>query len=137
MIIIIYHLFFLLSSSHLLLCFLCFVFQLDIVNGELKMILGFMWTTFRKVGLSSLNSKGGRGGANPEEDLLNWVREKVQPYGVDVVSFRQSFNDGVAWAALVDAFDPDYLNFASIDRNNREATLNAVFDAAEKRSEEH
>jgi len=106
----------------------------DIVDGNLMLVLGFLWSSFRKLSLGSLGGEDGKGRkGKPEDDLLKWIAGLVSEYGIKVTSFRESFNDGLAWAALIDRFDPDFLDFNSIDKSNPEATLNLVFDVAEKK----
>eukprot|EP01088_Endostelium_zonatum_P014199 TRINITY_DN3010_c1_g1_i1.p1 TRINITY_DN3010_c1_g1~~TRINITY_DN3010_c1_g1_i1.p1 ORF type:complete len:843 (-),score=254.76 TRINITY_DN3010_c1_g1_i1:738-3266(-) len=105
----------------------------DIIDGDLKLTLGMLWSSFRKLALGTLaeGAEGGKG-SKPEDDLLEWIRSMTKDYeGVDVQNFKNSFNDGLAWAALINRFDPDFLDFDSLDPSNPEATLNKVFDAAE------
>jgi cortexillin 1/2 len=111
----------------------------DIVDGNLTLVLGLLWSSFRKLSLGSLSDressaeeKGKRG--KPEDDLIKWISELVsEDYGLRVVNFKESFNDGLVWAALIDRFDPEFLDFHSLDRSNPEQTLNLVFDVAEKK----
>jgi len=105
----------------------------DIIDGDLKLTLGMLWSSFRKLALGGFGEEGSKGG-KPEDDLLEWIRSMTKDYeGVDVQNFKTSFNDGLAWAALINRFDPDFLDFDSLDTSNPEAVLNKVFDAAESK----
>lgn len=123
----------------------------DLADGNLMLVLGLLWSSFRKLSLGrigdSLTTEGqGEKTAGkarkPEDDLLKWLGEITQDYDVPVVSFKEryvlalcslcgvhcdelmpcgyrvylliSFNDGMVFAALVDRFDPEFLNFAAV-----------------------
>lgn len=107
----------------------------DVVDGNLRLILGLLWSSFRTLSLGTLSSRlgGKERDSRPEDDLLKWIAGITEGYGVKVENFKTSFNDGMVWAALIDRFDPDYIDFQSLDRNNKEATLNLVFEVAEKK----
>eukprot|EP01090_Pellita_catalonica_P017872 TRINITY_DN5535_c0_g1_i2.p1 TRINITY_DN5535_c0_g1~~TRINITY_DN5535_c0_g1_i2.p1 ORF type:complete len:811 (-),score=188.33 TRINITY_DN5535_c0_g1_i2:38-2470(-) len=104
----------------------------DIVDGQIKLLLGLLWSAFRKLSLGSLLT-GAKKNERPEDSLLNWIREQTADYeGVKIENFTKSFNDGLAWAALIDRLDPGLIAYDSLDKSNPEETLNTVFSAAEK-----
>lgn len=46
--------------------------------------------------------------------MLNWVRTETEGYkGVKIESFGSSFNDGLAFLALVHKFDPTLFDYDS------------------------
>ncbi|KAL6056031.1 Calponin (CH) domain containing protein [Balamuthia mandrillaris] len=105
----------------------------DLADGDLKLILGLLWSTFRKLNLGSL-SAGGEGKGKPEDDLLQWIGQMTEGYPrVKIDSFKRSFNDGLAWAALIDRFDPEFIDFDALLKMNATDVLNKVFDVAEEK----
>lgn len=115
----------------------------DLADGNLMLVLGLLWSSFRKLSLGSIgdslkgdtegNKTGGARKGKPEDDLLKWIGELTQDYDVPVASFKESFNNGMAWAALVDRFDPDFLDFRAVSQMGAEERLNLIFDVAEKK----
>jgi filamin len=81
----------------------------DIVTGNLKLILGLIWTLILhyqiKLGLGLGDSKGGNDkNFSAKAALLKWVQDKI-PHK-NVTDFTSSWNDGTSVAALVDAIAP-------------------------------
>uniref|UniRef100_A0A6B2KWL7 Uncharacterized protein n=1 Tax=Arcella intermedia TaxID=1963864 RepID=A0A6B2KWL7_9EUKA len=74
----------------------------DIVDGDVKLILGLVWMLIQHR-YTLMNRKQGVD-VNLKNDLLKWIRRKVQPYPVPQPSnFKQSFQDGRVLYALVDS----------------------------------
>ncbi|GAT97349.1 hypothetical protein CL6EHI_083140 [Entamoeba histolytica] len=78
-------------------------FAEDVVDADIhgvKLILGLLYTLYRKYRLSVLVDKK-KGKSMKEEDaLLEWVKEVTDGYGVTVENFKHSFNDGKVYLAL-------------------------------------
>eukprot|EP01088_Endostelium_zonatum_P018431 TRINITY_DN5916_c0_g2_i1.p1 TRINITY_DN5916_c0_g2~~TRINITY_DN5916_c0_g2_i1.p1 ORF type:complete len:952 (+),score=326.25 TRINITY_DN5916_c0_g2_i1:201-3056(+) len=109
----------------------------DVHDGKVKLILGLIWSLFRRIRMGDLD--GGDSSGGMEEGLLKWVREQTSGYkGVNVNDFKYSFNDALAFAALINKYDPSLLNYDEIDqaklanKSEKEALLNTVFDLANK-----
>jgi cortexillin 1/2 len=63
----------------------------DFVDKNLKLILGFLWTLFRKYRISVIKTNG----KSSEEGLLLWVKNMTEGYkNVNVESYKNSFKDG-------------------------------------------
>ncbi|XP_032219787.2 filamin-A isoform X1 [Nematostella vectensis] len=83
----------------------------DIVKGNLKLILGLIWTLILKYQISmpylddddDENHK-----MTPKQALLAWVKSKM-PESVPMDNFTTHWNDGRAIACLVDAVAPGLL----------------------------
>jgi hypothetical protein len=72
-------------------------------RSNLKLILGLIWVLFRKYRIAVVSS----GSSSAEEGLLNWVKEQTEGYkGVSITKWKDSFSDGLAFAALVHHYDP-------------------------------
>jgi len=86
----------------------------EIVDGIIKMMLGFCWVLLRFFGKQQMQRDGDKNDNTSFEDsILNWVRDEVKDYSLEISSFRTSFNDGKAFLALCHKFNP-----ASIDYHN-------------------
>jgi cortexillin 1/2 len=104
----------------------------DIFGGNLKMILGMIWSLFRKVGEKLMGV--GADGEGSEAGLLKWVREMTDGYeGVHIHDFKTSFNDGKAFSALVHRFDSSLVDYDEVaSSSDKAAVLERAFDLAEK-----
>jgi len=105
----------------------------DIVDGNIKLILGLLWSVFRKLRDMNLDIDENAGAKAEEQALLNWVRKMTEGYrDVEIKGFKDSFHDGMALNALVHRFDPNLVNYDNLDKNNKEPNLNSAFALAEK-----
>jgi len=71
----------------------------DIVDGNLKLILGLIWTLILRFQIQ-------RGGFEGKAELLEWVRKQVAPYGVRPNNFNLDWVDGKVLSALTDSLQP-------------------------------
>lgn len=101
----------------------------EIVDGNLKMTLGMIWTiilrfAIQDIAVEELSSKDG---------LLLWCQKKTAPYkNVNVQNFHRSFKDGLAFCALIHRHRPELLNYAELRQDNPVHNLNLAFEVAEK-----
>ncbi|KAN0019536.1 hypothetical protein ACTFIV_008568 [Dictyostelium citrinum] len=101
----------------------------DFVDNNKKMILGFLWTLYRKYRIAVISE----GDKSSEEGLLLWCKNTTTGYdGVNITSFTKSFRDGLAFLALSHKFDPESFKFQEFESMDPIARLNAAFDFAEK-----
>ncbi|EGC33934.1 cortexillin I, partial [Dictyostelium purpureum] len=101
----------------------------DFVDNNKKMILGFLWTLYRKYRIAVISE----GDKSSEEGLLLWCKNTTTGYdGVNISSFTKSFRDGLAFLALSHKFDPEQFKYGEFDKLDPIARLNAAFDFAEK-----
>jgi filamin len=90
----------------------------DISDGNLKLILGMIWTIILRYQIN----KGGASNS-AKNDLLEWVRKKIPECNIN--NFLDSWSDGRAICHLVEALDPgafgplDGLNPANALENAR------------------
>eukprot|EP00005_Dracoamoeba_jomungandri_P001255 CAMPEP_0174252370 /NCGR_PEP_ID=MMETSP0439-20130205/1869_1 /TAXON_ID=0 /ORGANISM="Stereomyxa ramosa, Strain Chinc5" /LENGTH=925 /DNA_ID=CAMNT_0015332893 /DNA_START=41 /DNA_END=2818 /DNA_ORIENTATION=- len=104
----------------------------DVFEGNKKLILGLIWSLFRGLRMSKLTGEGG-GKKTLEEGLLKWVRDQTEGYdGVNVSDFKYGFQDGLAFSALINKFDPELLDYDSLDKSDKEGNLIRAFEIAEK-----
>ncbi|KAI8374666.1 calponin homology domain-containing protein [Radiomyces spectabilis] len=101
----------------------------DIVDKNLKLVLGMLWTIILRFTIADINQEG----KNAKEGLLLWCQRKTAPYQeVDVRDFTYSWTDGLAFCALIHRHRPDLLDFYSLDMNDRHGNTALAFDVAEK-----
>ncbi|KAK9449246.1 calponin homology domain-containing protein [Limtongia smithiae] len=87
----------------------------DIVDGNIKLVLGLLWTLILNFSISEINTEG----HTAKEGLLLWCQRKTAFYdGVKIVDFSSSWNDGLAFCALLDRHRPDLIDYTTLDRKD-------------------
>ncbi|XP_065679926.1 filamin-B isoform X2 [Hydra vulgaris] len=83
-----------------------------IVSGNLKLILGLIWTLILKyqISLPMMDDEGDTEGGQveritPKQALMGWVKSKL-PAEVPINNFNKDWCNGIAVAALVEAIAP-------------------------------
>ncbi|NWZ85261.1 SMTL2 protein, partial [Poecile atricapillus] len=65
--------------------------------------------------------------------LLDWCRSKTMGYKhIDLQNFSSSWNDGMAFCALVHSFFPEAFDYNKLDPANRKQNFELAFTTAEK-----
>eukprot|EP01120_Amphizonella_sp_Union-15-10_P001175 TRINITY_DN1122_c0_g1_i3.p1 TRINITY_DN1122_c0_g1~~TRINITY_DN1122_c0_g1_i3.p1 ORF type:complete len:890 (-),score=244.97 TRINITY_DN1122_c0_g1_i3:53-2398(-) len=101
----------------------------DIVDGNLTLILGLIWTIILRYQIQDISEEE----LSAKEGLLLWVQKKTKPYdNVDVKNFHTSFQDGLAFCALIHAHRPDLIDYKSLTKANKKENLQLAFSIAEK-----
>lgn len=99
----------------------------DIVDGNRKIILGLIWTLILRFTISDINAEG----MTAKEGLLLWCQRKTACYpGVEVRDFSGSWNDGLAFCALLDIHRPDLIDFDSLDPKDHRGNMQLAFEIA-------
>jgi len=99
----------------------------DIVDGNVKLLLGLLWSLFRRLRIQTISEED----KSSEEGLLLWVKKVTDGYkGVHVDKFGNTFNDGLAFLAMINAFDPTFVDYQSLDQGDIENNLNKAFELA-------
>ncbi|KAH1301659.1 hypothetical protein KXX11_003695 [Aspergillus fumigatus] len=99
----------------------------DIVDGNRKIILGLIWTLILRFTISDINAEG----MTAKEGLLLWCQRKTACYeGVEVRDFSTSWNDGLAFCALLDIHRPDLIDFDALDKKDHRGNMKLAFDIA-------
>ncbi|SCV68106.1 BQ2448_227 [Microbotryum intermedium] len=104
----------------------------DIVDGNLKLILGMIWSMVLRFSIADISEEG----SHAKEGLLLWCQRKTQGYeGVDIQNFTRSFQDGLAFCALIHRHRPDLIDWDSLPKDPRHAAdnLRKAFKIAENR----
>lgn len=99
----------------------------DIVDGNRKIILGLIWTLILRFTISDINEEG----MTAREGLLLWCQRKTACYDeVMVKDFSGSWNDGLAFCALLDIHRPDLIDFDALDKSDHRGNMQLAFDLA-------
>ncbi|KAJ8929336.1 hypothetical protein NQ314_017989, partial [Rhamnusium bicolor] len=100
-----------------------------IVDGNLKMTLGMIWTIILRFAIQDISVEE----MTAKEGLLLWCQRKTAPYkNVNVQNFHLSFKDGLAFCALIHRHRPDLIDYNKLSKDNPLENLNTAFDVAEK-----
>jgi len=101
----------------------------EIVDGNLKMTLGMIWTIILRFAIQDISVEE----MTAKEGLLLWCQRKTAPYkNVNVQNFHTSFKDGLAFCALIHRHRPDLLDYSMLSKDDPLHNLNLAFDIAEK-----
>jgi hypothetical protein len=101
----------------------------DVVDGNRKIVLGLIWTLILRFTISDINEEG----MSAKEGLLLWCQRKTACYDeVEVRDFSASWNDGLAFCALLDIHRPDLIDFDALDKSDHRGNMQLAFDIAHK-----
>ncbi|KAI9646995.1 alpha-actinin [Ciborinia camelliae] len=101
----------------------------DVVDGNRKIILGLIWTLILRFTISDINLEG----MTAKEGLLLWCQRKTACYEeVSVRNFTDSWNDGLAFCALLDIHRPDLIDYETLDKSDHRGNMQLAFDIATK-----
>jgi Ca2+-binding EF-hand superfamily protein len=101
----------------------------DIVDGNRKIILGLIWTLILRFTINDINDQG----LSAREGLLLWCQRKTACYSeVKVTDFSASWNNGLAFCALLDIHRPDLMDYDSLDKSDHRGNMQLAFDIASK-----
>ncbi|KAJ1978173.1 alpha-actinin [Dimargaris verticillata] len=101
----------------------------DIVDQNTKLILGLLWTLILRFTIAEITEEG----RTAEEGLLLWCQRQTAPYAeVNVQDFTYSWQDGLAFCALIHRHRPDLFNFYDLDMNDPHRNTAFAFEVAER-----
>lgn len=101
----------------------------DVVDGNRKIVLGLIWTLILRFTINNINEEG----MSAKEGLLLWCQRKTACYDeVEVRDFSGSWNDGLAFCALLDIHRPDLIDYDALDKADHRGNMQMAFDIAHK-----
>lgn len=101
----------------------------EIVDGNVKMTLGLIWTIILRFAIQDINVEE----LSARDGLLLWCQRKTAPYSnVNVQNFHTSWKDGLAFCALIHRHRPELLDYSKLHKGDPLHNLNLAFDIAEK-----
>ena len=102
----------------------------DFVDSQTKLILGFLWSLFRKFKIATIKEED----KSSEEGLLLWVKKQTEGYpNVNITTFKESFKTGYAFLALIDKYKAGLVDYDATCAENApaEELLHRAFALAE------
>lgn len=101
----------------------------QIHEGDRRQILGMIWCLIHKFEISDISEEE----LSAKDGLLLWCQKKTKGYNqVNVKNFSDSWEDGLAFAALIHKHRPDLIDFDSLKKEDRLKNLQLAFDVADK-----
>ncbi|XP_042261254.1 dystrophin isoform X2 [Thunnus maccoyii] len=108
----------------------------DIVDGNHKLILGLIWSIILHWQVKDVmkDVMAGLQQTNSEKILLSWVRQNTRQYPqVNVVNFSSSWNDGLAFNALIHSHRPELFDWSTVEKKTSAIDrLEHAFNKAEQ-----
>jgi len=96
----------------------------DIVDGNLKLILGLIWTIILRYQIQVAEGNSARA------DLLEWVRQRIPEYNIN--NFAGDWASGRAICALTEAVQPGQMNLPHDFKNDAIANAQMGMSKAEQ-----
>jgi len=101
----------------------------EIVDGNLKMTLGMIWTIILRFAIQDISVEE----SSAKEGLLLWCQRKTAPYkNVNVQNFHTSWKDGLAFCALIHRHRPELIDYDKLRKDDPLTNLQTAFEVAEK-----
>nr|CRZ24421.1 BMA-ATN-1 [Brugia malayi] len=108
----------------------------EIVDGNVKMTLGLIWTIILRFAIQDINVEVIPNfilELSARDGLLLWCQRKTAPYSnVNVQNFHTSWKDGLAFCALIHRHRPELIDYSKLHKGDPLHNLNLAFDIAEK-----
>lgn len=64
--------------------------------------------------------------------VMDWVQEMTKDYPVEIKNFSASWNDGMAFCALIHKFNPDEFDFSELKPENKRYNFDLAFNTGAK-----
>lgn len=64
--------------------------------------------------------------------VLDWVQEMISDYPVEVTNFSSSWNNGMAFCALIHRFNPEEFDFSTLKPENKRENFDLAFNTGQK-----
>lgn len=100
----------------------------DIHDGNVKLILGLIWTLILRFQVMNDDDEG----ASARQALLDWCNSVLNPQGLSVANFTNSWQDGRAFCGLVNALEPDQIPLNEVPASQPIENMERAFDDAEE-----
>jgi len=105
----------------------------DFADQNLKLILGFFWSLFKKYRIATIKHQD----KSSEEGLLLWCKQTTEGYrDVNIENYKTSFHDGMAFIALIDKFlegNKTIIDYSKFRKDSPSENLTTAFEIAEKK----
>jgi len=111
----------------------------DIYDGNLKIILGLIWTLILRYQINKGKDEiSGHGeDKNVKKDLLNWVNNQLAPYELKASNFTKDWKNPKILSALTDSLQPGLINIDNVCKEGDDATRTKHVAHAMEKAERH
>ncbi|XP_017784158.1 PREDICTED: dystonin isoform X28 [Nicrophorus vespilloides] len=104
----------------------------DIVDGNPKLTLGLIWTIILHFQISDI-VVGQEQNISAKDFLLRWAKRTTNKYpGVRVADFTKSWQDGLAFTAIIHRNRPDLIDWRQARQQHARQRMETAFYIAEK-----
>eukprot|EP00094_Tigriopus_californicus_P012072 TCALIF_11665-PA protein Name:"Similar to DMD Dystrophin (Gallus gallus)" AED:0.11 eAED:0.12 QI:11/0.44/0.31/0.89/0.88/0.89/19/143/3398 len=110
--------------------------NVDIVDGNPKITLALVWSVILHWQFDKVLGQDMKHVSNLESSLLAWCRQTVSEYkgyGVNISDFSTSWQDGLAFAALVHSSKSDLFDWEMVSKKSPQDRLDYVFQKIKDR----
>ncbi|XP_013911873.1 PREDICTED: spectrin beta chain, non-erythrocytic 4 [Thamnophis sirtalis] len=107
----------------------------DIVDGNHRLTLGLIWTIILRfqIQVIKIETEDSRETRSAKDALLLWCQMKTAGYPeVNIQNFTTSWQDGLAFSALIHKHRPDIIDFKKLTKSNAVYNLQQAFNTAEQ-----
>eukprot|EP01126_Amoeba_proteus_P048651 TRINITY_DN5642_c0_g1_i5.p1 TRINITY_DN5642_c0_g1~~TRINITY_DN5642_c0_g1_i5.p1 ORF type:complete len:909 (-),score=226.19 TRINITY_DN5642_c0_g1_i5:318-3044(-) len=102
----------------------------DIHDGKTVLVLGLIWTLILRFQIV-MDSTDAEMGLSFRDGLLAWCNRVLNPQGVYVKNFTDSWQDGRAFSGLVNVLQPNYIDLSTVVPEKAEDNINHALNSAE------
>jgi len=106
----------------------------NIIDEDMTLILGMVWSLILRYNVADISE----GDKTAKEGLLLWAKTKVEEVSkgeVKVSNFHNSWQDGLAFNCLIQAYRPDLVQYQKLNKSAKVDNLNHAFDLANDKLE--
>ena len=86
----------------------------DIYDGNITLICGLIFSCIQKFQIDKIEENNKKS----TEALLIWCKNNTSKYNVNITDFNQSWQNGLAFCALIHNFHPELFNFNALTQRN-------------------
>jgi len=100
----------------------------QVTDGDVRSILGMTWCLIHKFAIQEISEEE----LSAREGLLLWCQKVTKDYKprVNVQNFYSSWEDGMAFAAIIHKHRPDLIDYDALLNEPRETVLQTAIDVA-------
>ncbi|EDO30309.1 predicted protein, partial [Nematostella vectensis] len=107
----------------------------DIVDGKHRVILGLLWSIIlrfqvEEVMQQEVNAESAKS-FTIEKRLLEWCRERLDGYDVEINDFSSSWQNGLAFSAILHSYNPEAFDYTEVKQMGTTERLEHAFQSAE------
>eukprot|EP01127_Copromyxa_protea_P009894 TRINITY_DN236_c0_g1_i1.p1 TRINITY_DN236_c0_g1~~TRINITY_DN236_c0_g1_i1.p1 ORF type:complete len:924 (-),score=286.55 TRINITY_DN236_c0_g1_i1:13-2748(-) len=106
----------------------------DVHDGRTVLVLGLIWTLILRFQIV-MDSTDVEMGMSFRDGLLAWCNRVLNPQGIFVKNFTESWQDGRAFCGLVNVLKPGHVDLPSRTADKAVENMDLAFDAAEEHFE--